>query len=116
MWKNHKLDELKQAGVSEKTGFPNAGTDTSLTSLDLAKLLIQNPSSTFFMRLRGSSWEDRGVYDNDIVVIDRALAAKPADLLIWWGGDNFVMGRLAEVPDEIEVWGVVTTVIHRYRP
>jgi hypothetical protein len=36
--------------------------------------------------------------------------------LIWWGGDNFVMGRLAEVPDEIEVWGVVTTVIHRYRP
>lgn len=116
MWKNHKLDELKQAGVSEKTGFPNAGTDTSLTSLDLAKLLIQNPSSTFFMRLRGTGWEDRGVYDNDIVVIDRALLPTNLDLLIWWGGESFAMGKLAEIPEETEIWGVVTTVIHRYRP
>lgn len=115
MWKNHKLDELKQAGVSEKTGFPNAGTDSSLTSLDLAKLLIQNPSSTFFMRLRGTEWEDRGVYDGDVVVVDRVLLPTNLDLLVWWGGEAFAVGPLNAVPDETEVWGVVTTIIHQTR-
>ena len=115
MWKNHKLDELKQSGVSEKTGFPNAATDTSLTSLDITKLLIQNPSSTFFMRLRGGGWEDRGVFDNDVVVVDRALAAHPTDLVIWWGGESFGLSKPGGVPEDTEVWGVVTTIIHQTR-
>lgn len=116
MWKSHRLEELKRSGISEKTGFPNAGTDTSMTSLDLAKLLIQNPSSTFFMRLRGTGWEGRGIYDNDVVVIDRALLPTNLDLLIWWGGEAFAVGKLADIPEGTQVWGVVTTVIHRYRP
>lgn len=115
MWKNHKLDDIKQKGVSEKTGFPNAGTDTSLSSLDLGKLLIQNPSSTFFMRLRGNTWENRGVYDGDVAVIDRALFPLPADLVIWWGGESFALGKSSDVPEEIEIWGVVTNIIHQLR-
>lgn len=115
MWKHNKLEELGKSEVSQRTGFLNAGTDTSLTSLSLTKLLIQNPSSTFFMRLRGSGWEDHGIYDNDVVIIDRALVPKPSDLLIWWGEEAFAMGRLADVPDETKVWGIVTAVIHQYR-
>jgi SOS-response transcriptional repressor LexA len=115
MWKNNDLDDQKLTGVSEHTGFPNAGTDSSLSSLDLAKLLIQNPSSTFFMRLRGDQWQDRGVYDGDVVVIDRALVAKPTDLVIWWGGEAFAIGKPLHVPKDTEVWGVVTTIIHQTR-
>lgn len=115
MWKNNQIDDQKLDGVSEKTGFPNAGTDSSLTSLDLAKLLIQNPWSTFFMRLRGDEWQDRGVYDGDVVVVDRALAPRATDLVIWWGGETFAIGPPKHVPEDTEAWGVVTTVIHRYR-
>lgn len=115
MWKSNQVDDQKLVGVSEKTGFPNAGTDTSLTSLDLAKLLIQNPSSTFFMRLRGREWEDRGVFDGDVVVIDRALVPHKTDLVIWWGGESFAIGKPGSVPEDTEVWGVVTTVIHQTR-
>lgn len=115
MWKNNQIDDEKLEGVSEKTGFPNAGTDTSLSSLDLAKLLIQNPSSTFFMRLRGDHWQDRGIYDGDVVVIDRALASRATDLVIWWDGEAFAIGRPKHVPEEEEVWGVVTTIIHQTR-
>lgn len=102
-------------GVSEHTGFPNAGTDTSLSSLDLAKLLIQNPSSTFFMRLRGDEWEHRGVYDGDVVVIDRALVPHETDIVIWWGGESFAIGKPRGIPKETEVWGVVTNIIHQTR-
>jgi hypothetical protein len=115
MWKNHQTDNTLPPGVSEHTGFPNAGTDSSLSSLDLAKLLIQNPSSTFFMRLRGNEWEDRGVFDGDVVIIDRALLPRASDLVIWWGEEAFAIGRPGEVPEGEEVWGIVTTVIHQTR-
>jgi hypothetical protein len=115
MWKNNQTDNNLPPGVSEHTGFPNAGTDSSLSSLDLAKLLIQNPSSTFFMRLRGNEWEDRGVFDGDVVVIDRALIPRTTDLVIWWGEEAFAIGRPSEVPEGEEVWGVVTTIIHQTR-
>ncbi len=116
MWKNNQInDSLATQGVSEKTGFPNAGTDSSLMSLELAKLLIQNPASTFFMRLRGDEWQDRGVYDGDVVVIDRTLVPRQTDLVIWWGGEAFAIGQPHAVPDETEVWGIVTTIIHQTR-
>jgi len=115
MWKNNDFDDQKLTGVSEHTGFPNAGTDTSLSSLDLAKLLIQNPSSTFFMRLRGNEWQDRGVFDGDVVVIDRALVPQTTDLVIWWGGESFAIGKTRDVAEDAEVWGIVTTIIHQMR-
>lgn len=116
MWKNYQIeDDVKSAGVSEHTGFPNAGTDSSLTSLDLAKLLIQNPSSTFFMRIRGGSWEGRGVFDGDVIVIDRAVAPRRTDIVVFWHEDNFALEFTKFVPEGVAVWGVVTTVIHQYR-
>lgn len=108
-------EELRKKGVSEHTGFPNAATDSSLTSLDLAKLLIKNPASTFFMRIRGSDWEERGIFDNDVVVIDRAVVPKKTSLVIWWVADSFVIGDSGQVPEEIPVWGTVTNVIHNYQ-
>ena len=115
MWQHRKPDDIKTAGVSEHTGFPNAGTDSSLSSLDLARLLIQNPSSTYFMRVRGHAWDERGIFDDDVLVIDRVLQARATDLVVFWDEDAFAIGRPHQVPEDTEVWGVVTTVIHQYR-
>lgn len=116
MWTNNQnLDDLGAKGVSEHTGFPNAGTDSSLTSLDLPKLLIKNPASTFFMRVRGNGWQEQGIFDNDIVVIDRSLEPRKNDLLIWWAGDSFVFGNLSQLPEDTPHWGVIRSTIHFYR-
>lgn len=103
------------SGVSEHVGFPNAATDNSLTSLDLGKLLIKNPASTFFMRIAGNIGEPFGIYESDIVIIDRSLNAKTSDLVLWWADDGFVMGRPRQVPADTIVWGVVTRIIHQLR-
>ncbi len=109
-----KTYNLQQQGVSEHTGFPNAATDRSLATLDLNTLLIKHPVSTFFMRIRGNEWEDRGIFDKDIMLIDRALSPRSIDLVIWWQEDTFMISKLQAVPAQTEIWGVVTTVIHRY--
>lgn len=103
------------AGVTEHTGFPNPATDSHMISLDISQLLIKHPASTFFMRLSGNTWEDRGMFDNDLIIIDRSLDPKVTDTVIWWEGDSFIISNYSAVPDATPIWGIVTHVIHSMR-
>lgn len=108
-------EELSQHGVSEHTGFPNAATDARLNALDLTKILVRHPSSTFYMRIEGNSGAEQGVSSGDIAVVDRSLQARPKDLVVWWDDNEFVVSRGSVLPPEIKPWGVVTHVIHAFR-
>lgn len=101
--------------VTEHTGFPNPATDMNIISLDIRQLLIKHPSSTFFMRLSGNAWEVIGVFDGDIAVIDKALEPKATDIVVWWDADEFRLSRYRQLPLKAAPWGVVTSIIHRFR-
>jgi SOS-response transcriptional repressor LexA len=109
--------EADTTGVSAHTGFPNPATDKSLHTLDFNQLLIQHAASTFMFRIRGHEWEDSGVFDGDIAVIDRALDARKADVVIWWQENHeaFSLSYYRNVPADATVWGVVTATIHQFR-
>lgn len=102
-------------GVSIHKGFPNPAADGSLQALDLNQLLIHNGASTFFMRLSGNEWAEQGIFDGDLVIIDRAMAPKPNDLVVWYEPDKFVVGPRHKVPPDTPVWGLVTSVVHEFR-
>lgn len=109
------LSPSTRQGVSVHAGFPNPAADTVWSSLDLNQLLINHPASTFIMRISGNQWDAKGVYDEDLAVVDRLLNPKGTDLVIWWEGDQFMLSSLPEAPKDILVWGVVTSIVHRYR-
>ncbi len=116
MWKVNQLDDhSEQVGVSEHAGFPNAATDRSLSDLDLHQLLIKRPASTFFMIIEGNGWEEQGIFNGDLAIIDRGLSPQKTDKLIWWVGDSFVIGGQQQMPPDATNWGVVIVIIHRYR-
>lgn len=102
-------------GISVHDGFPNPATDISLQNLDLNTLLIQNSASTFFMLIQGSNWARQGIFADDIAIIDRALAPKPNDPVVWIRDDIFTISPRHKLPEGAEVWGTVTAIIHRYR-
>jgi SOS-response transcriptional repressor LexA len=104
----------KPTGVAEHTGFPNAATDASLQDLDLNQLLIHNNLATFLMRISGNDWAEQGIFHGDIAIIDRALKPRTNDLVAWIGED-FSLSYLHKVPEDGNVWGVVTSVIHCFR-
>jgi|SRR3989344_1289261 len=106
-------DELY--GVSAHAGFPNPALDDSLDSLDLNRLLIKHTAGTYFMRVTGNDWQDAGIFDNDIIVIDRVIDARPSDLIVWWEGESFVLSLPARLPEKTAQWGVVTYTIHKHR-
>lgn len=102
--------------VSVHMGFPNAAADASLQGLDFNQLLIHHSTATYTMRVAGNAWAGQGIFDGDIALIDRALLAKPNDIVAWIQDDDFAMSPKHKVPNGAVVWGIVTTVIHQFRP
>ena len=56
-----------------KAGFPSPAQDYVENGIDLNRELVKNPSSTFFGRARGSSMEGAGIFDGDLLIIDKSL-------------------------------------------
>jgi hypothetical protein len=102
-------------GVSVHAGFPNAADDRrgQGAALDLNQLLIHHPISTFYFRITGHGSEEQGIYEGDLAIIDRAITPRSTDLVINWQDDTFVIKRFKH-SSQIEPWGVVSSVIHRY--
>ena len=105
-------------GVSVHTGFPNPALSGrsrgAPLALDLNQLLVQRPASTYLFRISGHSWADQGVYDGDVAVVDRALAAQANDLVVSWQASGFTLCRRQRLANGDEALGVVTAIIHRY--
>jgi DNA polymerase V len=108
-------------GVSVHSGFPNpaadgAGDQSLRLSLDLNQLLIKRPASTYLFRIAGHAQADEGIFDGDVAVVDRALNPQDSDLVVAWLPGGSVIARKRRLEPGAPVWGVVTAVIHNYRP
>ena len=56
-------------------GFPSPADDYLEDKIDLGAYLIQNPTSTYMMRVKGNSMVDANIHDGDILVIDKSQKA-----------------------------------------
>ncbi len=117
---------------SVSAGFPSPADDYLQSNLDLNDFLIRHPAATFFVRVTGDSMNDAGIFNGDILLVDRALEPKDGNIVIAVIDGELLVKRLqkrhnriyliAENPnykpikitDEMnfEVWGVVSTVLH----
>jgi DNA polymerase V len=107
-------------GVSIHSGFPNPGLarrgQGAQLALDLNQLLVKHPSSTYLFRVSGHTWADQGIYDGDVVIVERARSAQTTDLVVTWHDGSLAIDKRHRLPATTQVWGVVVTVIHQYHP
>ena len=120
---------LHKAGA----GFPSPATDYIEEDVDLNVHLIKNVPATFIIRVQGKSMTDVGIYDGDLLVVDKSLKPKNFSTVIANVHDELVVKSFVKERDEqfltsgskkiedkiiinsesdIFVWGVVTYVIH----
>lgn len=103
------------------TGFPSPARDFEEKSLDLNKLLISNPSSTFFLRAEAIYGEINALRDKDILVVDRSLDPSEGDLLVISENGELRIMAMDQDPNSFPLeqleycWGVVTWIIHSSR-
>ena len=108
-------------------GFPAPGDDMVEKPLDLNDLLIENPTATFFVRVSGDSMEGAGIFNDDILVVDRSITPKDESIVVAAVYGELVVKRLKKYPqkavlisenegyepivisdiDDIYIWGVV---------
>jgi len=114
-------------------GFPSPATDYVEDDIDLNSHLIKNIPSTFLIRVQGKSMNNVGIYDGDLLVIDRSLNPKNFSTVIVNINEELVVKSFLREKNEtfltsgskksegkinltenseIFIWGVVTYVIH----
>lgn len=63
-------------------GFPSPGDDFIDVKLDLNEYMVKHPAATFFVRVSGDSMTGSGIFDGDILVIDRSLEPRDGPIII----------------------------------
>lgn len=63
-------------------GFPNPATDHMDRRLDLNEYLIRHPAATFYARASGDSMIGAGIFDGDLLIVDRAATPSQGDVII----------------------------------
>ncbi|MBD2860346.1 translesion error-prone DNA polymerase V autoproteolytic subunit [Spongiibacter sp. KMU-158] len=63
-------------------GFPSPAEEYLEQNIDLNDHLVSHPSSTFFVRACGDSMIELGIFDGDLLLVDRSLQAKQGDVVI----------------------------------
>jgi len=63
-------------------GFPNPADDYMDKGLDLNEYLIKHQAATFYCRVSGDSMTGVGIFDGDILIVDRALTPQQGDVVL----------------------------------
>lgn len=116
-----------------RAGFPSPADDTPHEKLDLMRLVVRHPASTFYFRISGVSMVNDGFDEGDIVVVDRSLEPTNNATAVCFIDGEFTIKKIRQeknclylmpankeykpikvtAENEFMVWGVVTYIIKK---
>jgi DNA polymerase V len=114
-------------------GFPASADDCVERRLSLDEHLIQHKESTFFMRVAGHSMRELGIFDGDLLVVDRSVPATHGCVVVAVVDGEFTVKQLLYTPhgkvlraahpdyqeiaikpeQDFSIWGVVQWNVHK---
>ncbi len=120
-----------QVPTANATGFGAAADDYMERGIDLNEQLIRNKPATFFMKVSSTSMVDAGIYNGDIVIVDRSLKPQNGKIVIAVIDGEMLIRRFEKtinslrlIPEttklspidvsefmDFKIWGVVTYII-----
>jgi DNA polymerase V len=121
-----------QVHTANASGFGAAADDYAERGIDLNEQLIRNKAATFLMRVNSDAMTGAGIYNGDVIIVDRSIEAKSGKVVVAVLNGEMLVRRLEQsfgkvrlLPEtkklapidvdpavEFSVWGVVTYVIH----
>ena len=103
--------------ISSVVSFTNTSYRADANALDINELIVKNPNSTFFMRVESDALHEQGIFDGDVLVIDRSLEPKHTDTVVVEvdGELEVVTSNKLRGGDNVIIWGVVVYSIHKRR-
>lgn len=126
-----KMYGLRVLG-SVQAGFPTPAEEDITDTMSLDDFLIANPQASYLLKVNGDSMIGAGIVEGDMVIVDRSRTPKSGDIVVAnVDGDwtmKYYVKRSERVflraankkypdihpQDELQVAGVVTSVIRKY--
>ena len=116
-------------------GFPSPADDHVEQRLNPSDYLVENDTATFFVRVKGDSMIEAGIFDNDVLVIDRSRTQQIGDIVLAVLDGEFTVKTLGwsrksvklipanrnypvieiKKGQSLEIWGVVTGSMRKFK-
>ena len=118
---------------SVRAGLPSPAEDTSHDTLTIDEYLVERPSSTVLVTVKGDSMIDAGIMPGDTVVVEKRSLAHAGDMVIAIVDNEFTLktlgkekGKFVLIPanpaypiirpkDDLEIFGVVVGQFRKYK-
>lgn len=101
----------------ESSGFPSPAADYCDCGISLDHSLIDHPEATFFFRAAGHDLQEVGIFNGDLLIVDRALTPLASQLVVAVADGELVICRAgelkAEAQGELTLWGTIRWSIHQ---
>jgi len=82
------------ASTPVRAGLPDPVEDGEADAVTIDDYLIERPSQTVLVRVRGDSMMDAGIFDGDLVVVEKRAAAQKGDIVVAIVDNQFTLKRL----------------------
>lgn len=119
---------------SVPAGFPSPAAEFAAKRIDVMERLVVHPQATFTMRVSGESMREAGIFDGNVLLVDKAVTPRHGMVVIAVVDGEFTCKQLWQrngrmklkaanptfpdiTPKEgqtIEIWGVVIASIKQF--
>ena len=125
---SNKSADIPFFGSKVSAGFPSPAADHVEVRLSADQYLVKNPTATYFVRVKGDSMVNAGIYSGDVLVVDRSVEPSIGQIILAEVDGEFTvkyLGKQQLLPgntncqtinfadaERIAIIGVVTGSIH----
>jgi DNA polymerase V len=126
--------DLPYIDAGLRAGFPSPADDFIELRIDINKEYIKNRDTTFFARVKGNSMVNAGIFDGDLLIIDKSLEPQNNKIavcqidgaftvkrikieqdVVWLIAENENYQPIKVTPEnELMIWGIVTASIKKF--
>lgn len=115
-----------------QAGFPSPAEEELIDTLSLDEYLIDRPESSFLLKVSGDSMIDAGIFEGDLVIVERGMKPKGGDIVLACVDNEWTLKYLRHSKDgpelvpanskypvirpegELSIGGIIRAVIRRY--
>ena len=120
----------RQLFESVQAGLPEGAGDTPPEAITLDRFLIDKPSKTIIIKIKGDSMIDAGIHDGDLAVVERRDLAENGEIVVAILDNQFTLKYLdqdrhgsflrpanpafAPIRGPFEIFGVMVGLVRKY--